>query len=583
MGTSKYSAEKCSQILVNVENWTHDCRKHPDYKRLSKDAKKNFCDITRLFAETMYSYHHQSPEQWTETALHNTLIEIYPNKLVVDTSYCRLTESVLTVFFKYLQGIGVITPDKARMLDEQLKSAMPELLSTVEDLDVVNIAEQLLEGVSNLGPDVDDIAELDDLDAPEDSVNNRLDSLYSKKLGRNEPCPCGSGKKYKKCCFLNSFDAVEGSQRSKHRLARTSEPSIDQWAKLYDIAGAVQRFGPWKVLQEAHFVTLMLPGRKEPVYCSAIGYSGSWHGIAIYPGYQAIGAFFQLVESSQDKFNFLSAVEQDILLCHFGNCDALAPNDREIHKKLNLNFSEPNECIYFRSRIPGYAEWRLNSEQAALLTQVLQHFLMACTYLSDNKLSVNLDNGETLLHKYSPKKKLWLNTIEEFSPITVITKELHTPNEKLAARLKKIKCNNQKLEFEAGHLPVPIIDEDDDRPYFPNFMMLVDKESGSPIDQHLEYTDAPLDAGIFAMLVAYMLLFGRPHSINVRDERAGHHIADFCKKTGVELIVNKGVPAVDNLIECLLNSTDANLAVAWDNLFWADDLDDDADTEAEDI
>jgi len=23
-----------------------------------------------------------------------------------------------------------------------------------------------------------------------------------KKIGRNEPCPCGSGKKYKKCCAL---------------------------------------------------------------------------------------------------------------------------------------------------------------------------------------------------------------------------------------------------------------------------------------------------------------------------------------------------------------------------------------------
>ena len=22
----------------------------------------------------------------------------------------------------------------------------------------------------------------------------------TKKIGRNEPCPCGSGKKYKKCC-----------------------------------------------------------------------------------------------------------------------------------------------------------------------------------------------------------------------------------------------------------------------------------------------------------------------------------------------------------------------------------------------
>lgn len=25
----------------------------------------------------------------------------------------------------------------------------------------------------------------------------------SRKVGRNEPCPCGSGKKYKRCCGLN--------------------------------------------------------------------------------------------------------------------------------------------------------------------------------------------------------------------------------------------------------------------------------------------------------------------------------------------------------------------------------------------
>ena len=27
---------------------------------------------------------------------------------------------------------------------------------------------------------------------------------FAKKVGRNEPCPCGSGKKYKKCCFVRS-------------------------------------------------------------------------------------------------------------------------------------------------------------------------------------------------------------------------------------------------------------------------------------------------------------------------------------------------------------------------------------------
>lgn len=28
--------------------------------------------------------------------------------------------------------------------------------------------------------------------------------VHSTKIGRNDPCPCGSGKKYKKCCGKNS-------------------------------------------------------------------------------------------------------------------------------------------------------------------------------------------------------------------------------------------------------------------------------------------------------------------------------------------------------------------------------------------
>jgi hypothetical protein len=29
---------------------------------------------------------------------------------------------------------------------------------------------------------------------------NKKNIAIEKKVGRNEPCPCGSGKKYKKCC-----------------------------------------------------------------------------------------------------------------------------------------------------------------------------------------------------------------------------------------------------------------------------------------------------------------------------------------------------------------------------------------------
>jgi len=45
-----------------------------------------------------------------------------------------------------------------------------------------------------------------DADAPENTndldflKDNNVISVTKSKAGRNEPCPCGSGKKFKKCC-----------------------------------------------------------------------------------------------------------------------------------------------------------------------------------------------------------------------------------------------------------------------------------------------------------------------------------------------------------------------------------------------
>ena len=44
------------------------------------------------------------------------------------------------------------------------------------------------------------------IDTTKSDVNNNKKQISAKdikKIGRNDPCPCGSGKKYKKCCGAN--------------------------------------------------------------------------------------------------------------------------------------------------------------------------------------------------------------------------------------------------------------------------------------------------------------------------------------------------------------------------------------------
>jgi len=33
--------------------------------------------------------------------------------------------------------------------------------------------------------------------------------MSKKRISRNAPCPCGSGKKYKNCCYGKGFDWVQ--------------------------------------------------------------------------------------------------------------------------------------------------------------------------------------------------------------------------------------------------------------------------------------------------------------------------------------------------------------------------------------
>lgn len=42
---------------------------------------------------------------------------------------------------------------------------------------------------------------------PEEVANMPRQSVVrtGRKIGRNEPCPCGSGKKYKNCCLKKEY------------------------------------------------------------------------------------------------------------------------------------------------------------------------------------------------------------------------------------------------------------------------------------------------------------------------------------------------------------------------------------------
>lgn len=75
-------------------------------------------------------------------------------------------------------------PAKARVQTEERAF---ELLGFCQDRRIQLVVE--------LAPD-----EPEDIDDIALAVAEREPIVAGPKIGRNEPCPCGSGKKFKKCC-----------------------------------------------------------------------------------------------------------------------------------------------------------------------------------------------------------------------------------------------------------------------------------------------------------------------------------------------------------------------------------------------
>lgn len=59
------------------------------------------------------------------------------------------------------------------------------------------------------------------------------------KIGRNDPCPCGSGQKYKKCCMLKNSSELPVTwtdEEGMHVISKGAKPTnseIEQMSKEY--------------------------------------------------------------------------------------------------------------------------------------------------------------------------------------------------------------------------------------------------------------------------------------------------------------------------------------------------------------
>ena len=191
----EYSDEKLHEIKETMELLHEKFTDDESYKALSEMEQDESNFIVGTFSEMMYNYHLQEPGEWKSSALEEVCVDIMPRKVSAGNEFFSSVEPVLTAFFAYLQKIRKIS--NAETLTNKLKKVAPLMLQQSDNPDSWGPAKAFfMEGLKS--------GMLDTTNA--ETLNKTLGQytqVYNQtrfKVGRNDPCPCGSSKKYKKCC-----------------------------------------------------------------------------------------------------------------------------------------------------------------------------------------------------------------------------------------------------------------------------------------------------------------------------------------------------------------------------------------------
>ena len=206
----EYSDNEFDEILAKVIEWDIAFSESNSFKELTEEQKQESEFIVLIFTKYMYFDHGLSPEEWDEYGLEECCLDTLPTKVTAEESSYRSIAPVLSAFFDFLGEKGLLR--NASELRNKVKKMNKQIIENSSDPKRWGVAKSMLMGAVKSGVDIENQNELnkfmynyslEQLETlkNEDNIKSIPESKPKLgKIGRNYPCPCGSGKKYKKCC-----------------------------------------------------------------------------------------------------------------------------------------------------------------------------------------------------------------------------------------------------------------------------------------------------------------------------------------------------------------------------------------------
>ena len=206
-------------IHERVAGWIDDFVKSPQHEPLTETQKDRAPGIVRSFAEYSFTYVGRAPEKWNPDSVAECCIEVLPRKMSADPAFFQAMAPVLSAFFVFLAEKGLLS--QARALAKEMAGLDEAIVAASQDERNWGPAKSFVMAAEKAGVVVCDQKAMQQfmvLYNQQIFARQRMATqepfrpaaavpplaMPSRrpvpKVGRNDPCPCGSGKKFKKCC-----------------------------------------------------------------------------------------------------------------------------------------------------------------------------------------------------------------------------------------------------------------------------------------------------------------------------------------------------------------------------------------------
>ena len=181
---------------------------------LSQDARDEAESIAYFLLDYAWTYEGAKAEDLSIPVLREVLLEWFPRKMSAGREFFELVGSVVEAFLHWLGTKGILKDETP--LENAVHLWREEIVTHGMDPSRWGMAKGFAMAAKERGIDLGDkeamtrftgeynrqINQAGRYEPAEESLEPLAAPVVNEggKVGRNDPCPCGSGKKYTKCC-----------------------------------------------------------------------------------------------------------------------------------------------------------------------------------------------------------------------------------------------------------------------------------------------------------------------------------------------------------------------------------------------